>query len=899
MFRFTFKCLLIFILFVVCANTMSAQVFTAVLNTKAGTNASCPDGFGNMYVGGIFADTTIIGGVPHVSAGDNDAWVGKYDASGNFMWSVTGGGPLYDKVYVLRSDNAGNVYGIIGFNDTMQWGGNTYTTNGGYDFLVTKISPTGTVLWSKVIGSPVDENGTYAYLDIDTNNDVHLLTYVQQGLLFVGSGATALANANYNLVRVKLSGASGNLLAVNNFGYSTNASIFAVNAMRTDHQGNIYAVYYSNAPSIFGGNSVLPGNVRGRVNANGSLSWVNTNSHEGARDIAVDNQGNMTITGDWDTQLDLGDTVLTQTVVSNDIFVVRYNNQGNRSWFQTFGGFQTDYGQYCLQDAQGNLIIVGIATGTVNMGSLAVNANGADFFVAKMDTAGNVLEAYSSQAANDEVLFSAGIDASGNLILTGGNMPPTSYGPFTFTDPMTQYFAWMIAGNACKSTGKIFRDFDNNGVISGIDAGLQGVVVAANPGNYYAISGQQGDYQIFSTPGNYTLSIPNMPLYYTLTTAATQTANFTSLGQVDTLNDFGIYPTPGIRDLQLHITSIVPAKPGHIAGYLISYKNVGTDTVTTGTLTVSYPSSLSFFTSYPLSSSSGTNNLTWSTGVLLPGETGAVQVYFTIPTSAVQGTVFIMPASITSPAIEQTPANNSINYHIVTVSSFDPNSKEVTPANVSAAYINNGGWFEYTIHFQNTGTDTAFNILIQDTLSSLLNMGTFELLNSTHPVTVSMKNGRIVEFLFQNVNLPDSNVNELKSHGAISFRIKANTPSPLTGSINNYAAIYFDYNAPVLTNNAKVKIGTSGIVNNNVLDHPMSVYPNPAKDEVNVFIPATIATDYNLLLTDLCGRVLTTYTIESGKTTSISISNLVSGLYFLQLNNNGVIEAVEKLMIVK
>ena len=890
------SCLLLVLFF---SNALSAQIFTAVLNTKAGTNASCPDGFGNMYVGGIFANTTVIGGVPITSVGDNDAWIGKYDAAGNFLWSVNGGGTLSDKVWVLKADSVGDVYAVMHFNDTISWGGSTFVSNGATDFLVTKISSTGSVIWSKQIGSPADENGNYVYLDLDNNHDVHVLTYVQSGFLYINNSASPLANASYNLVSVKLSGSTGNLLNVNNFGYSQTASIFAVNAMRTDKQGNIYAVYFSNAASVFAGNAATFGNVRGKVNANGSLGYIKTNSHEAPRDIAIDGQGNMTITGSWDTQLDLGDTILTQSVVSNDIFVVHYNANGNRSWFRTYGGFQTDYGQYCLQDAQGNLVVVGIATGQVSLGTLAITANGADFFILKMDTSGTVLSATTTHAANDEVVFSAGIDASDNIVITGGTVPPTSFGQFVFTDPTTQYFAWMMSGNACQSTGKVFRDFNNDGVLDVTDAGLLGVVVQSVPGGNYAMSGQQGDYQIYSSPGTYTLSVPNVPLYHTLTTNSTQSASFTSLGQIDSLNHFGFYPTLGIRDLVVSVISLVSAKPGHIAGYLVTYKNVGTDTVTTGTLSVSYPSSLNFFTSYPATSSSGTNTLTWNIGTLLPGASGAVQVYYTIPTNAVQGTVFVLPIAITSPGVDQTPSNNSLNYNIVTVSSFDPNSKEVSPSQINQAYVNNGGWFNYTIHFQNTGNDTAFNVLLRDTLSNMLNMGTFEVVGSSHPVSVSMKNGRVIEFLFQNINLPDSNVNSLKSHGVVSFRIKANTPSPITGVINNFAAIYFDYNAPVVTNNAPIKIMTTGVGNVDETEANWMLYPNPANDEVNFVLTSTDYSDYQLQITDLSGRIIGNYTVTSGKTLAITTSQFVSGIYLAHLSKNGINAGVQKLIIVR
>jgi uncharacterized repeat protein (TIGR01451 family) len=384
-----------------------------------------------------------------------------------------------------------------------------------------------------------------------------------------------------------------------------------------------------------------------------------------------------------------------------------------------------------------------------------------------------------------------------------------------------------------------------------------------------------------------------------LTTAATQTATFTALGQLDSLNHFGFYPTPGMRDLEVSVISLVPAKLGHIAGYLVTYKNVGTDTVSTGTLTVSYPASFNYYTAYPTPNSSATNSKTWNITNLLPSETGAVEIFYNIPTSAVQGTQFVMPVTVTSPVTDQTPANNSLNYTIVAVSSFDPNSKEVSPSEVNASYIDNDGWFNYTIHFQNTGNDTAFNILVRDTLSNKLDMGTFELLGSSYPVSVSMKNGRILEFLFQNINLPDSNVNALKSYDAVSFRVKANKPSPTTGVINNYAAIYFDYNLPVNTNNGQIKIMTTGVGNVSETDAKWLLYPNPANEVVNFVLTANKIADYQLQITDLSGRIVAHYSVETGNTLQIPTAQFSSGVYLALLSCNGINAGVQKLIIAK
>ncbi|MBL0050885.1 MAG: hypothetical protein IPP29_04835 [Bacteroidetes bacterium] len=79
--------------------------------------------------------------------------------------------------------------------------------------------------------------------------------------------------------------------------------------------------------------------------------------------------------------------------------------------------------------------------------------------------------------------------------------------------------------------------------------------------------------------------------------------------------------------------------------------------------------------------------------------------------------------------------------------------------------------FEYTIHFQNTGTDTAINVNIYDVIDPAFQFTSLKVLASSHSHVDSLGLG-LVNFKFENIYLPDSNVNELLSHGWIKYYIK-------------------------------------------------------------------------------------------------------------------------------
>ena len=110
------------------------------------------------------------------------------------------------------------------------------------------------------------------------------------------------------------------------------------------------------------------------------------------------------------------------------------------------------------------------------------------------------------------------------------------------------------------------------------------------------------------------------------------------------------------------------------------------------------------------------------------------------------------------------------------------------------------------IQFQNTGTDTAFNVVLIDTLDPSLNMSSFSILGSSHPYTLEILPMNVLQISFNNILLPDSNVNEMESHGYFSFRIGLMDNLPAGHTISATAVIYFDFNPPIITNTASLTL---------------------------------------------------------------------------------------------
>ena len=135
------------------------------------------------------------------------------------------------------------------------------------------------------------------------------------------------------------------------------------------------------------------------------------------------------------------------------------------------------------------------------------------------------------------------------------------------------------------------------------------------------------------------------------------------------------------------------------------------------------------------------------------------------------------------------------------IGSFDPNDKSASPTGYQDEhFIAQGTEIEYLVRFQNTGTDTAFSVVIRDTLSQFLDVTSVRPGASSHAYEFEVYGEGILKFTFPDIMLPDSNVNKEASQGFVQFKISPKNNLPVFTEIENSAAIFFDFNEPVITN---------------------------------------------------------------------------------------------------
>lgn len=237
------------------------------------------------------------------------------------------------------------------------------------------------------------------------------------------------------------------------------------------------------------------------------------------------------------------------------------------------------------------------------------------------------------------------------------------------------------------------------------------------------------------------------------------------------------------------------------------------------------------------------------------------------------------------------------------IGSYDPNDKTGFPYGVDEPHcIEAGQEMEYLIRFQNTGTDTAFRVEIRDTLSHWLSPASIRPGASSHPYTWKLSGEGILSVLFDDIMLPDSNVNEAASNGFVTFRIAQQPNNPIGAVIYNQAAIYFDENEPVLTNTPyqtvckdflEVRIVSTPTVPS--AEWQVHISPNPAIDVVNIRLPENTLQNGEVVLRDALGRQMRRLQCN-GSGTEIQRNGMAAGLYFVEVLENGVRVAVEKVM---
>jgi len=235
---------------------------------------------------------------------------------------------------------------------------------------------------------------------------------------------------------------------------------------------------------------------------------------------------------------------------------------------------------------------------------------------------------------------------------------------------------------------------------------------------------------------------------------------------------------------------------------------------------------------------------------------------------------------------DYSPWNNTNSFFLKTIGSFDPNFKEVYPrGNGPIGHITiKDSVLDYIIHFQNTGTYFARNIVIIDTLDDHLDWTSIKPGFSSHNYTASMSEGGVLKFTFNNINLPFTSYYGTESMGLVAYSVKLKPNLNIGSQIFNSAQIYFDYNAPVSTNTTINTIYIPESLNENETGSQLEIYPNPADDFINVKFDNTEESENLLQIFSVTGQIVYSKSLPSGlHTYHLNVGNFNKGFYVLKI----------------
>ncbi|WP_143828714.1 SBBP repeat-containing protein [Dyadobacter fermentans] len=273
------------------------------------------DNADNVYVSGSFYGTTEFG----TAVGGNDVFIAKYKPNGELEWSRTLGGPKSDEGRGIAVDGSGNVYVTGDFYGTLTSGDIAITSHGDADAFIVKYNTQGEFQWIRAYGSDGGERGQAIAVDMNGN---------------------AYATGEYQ-----------------------GTGVFGNTSKQSAGEFDAFIVKYS---------------------TDGAFEWVQSGggaSRDTGYGITTDKRtGEVYVTGFFMGTTTFGNTSVTSKGTlpgEGDVFLAKYNSQGEFVWMKAFGGDVSSGGFDVAVDGSGNIF------------ALKNGAPGGS--LVKLDAAGNML----------------------------------------------------------------------------------------------------------------------------------------------------------------------------------------------------------------------------------------------------------------------------------------------------------------------------------------------------------------------------------------------------------------------------------------------------------------------------------------------------------------------------
>jgi len=355
-----------------------------------------------------------------------------------FEWSKVEGLYAYDYGYGVTTDNSGNLYVAGKYEMNANFSGTILPCQGNHDIYVAKYTSSGTLSWITTAGGTLGDyahgiacDGSYLYVAGEIEGYGNLIKFQGSTITLNSVGDNDIFLAKYDL--------DGNLLWAKSSGGSYNDKGQAVTY---DNSGNVYVAGFFNDTATFGG-TTIHGYTNGlndifvaKYDKDGNFLWVRQAGSSGrdeVKGVKCDADGNVYICGLYSDGVAFGSEILNSPYGYYNIFVTKYSADGTLQWAKPAGGDVDDVAWAMAIDKSGKIYVTGEYNAYAVFGSYALTATGnADVFVACYNNSGDVQWVKSAGGGLIDRARGIGLDGN-NILITGQFGSTASFGSTTLT----------------------------------------------------------------------------------------------------------------------------------------------------------------------------------------------------------------------------------------------------------------------------------------------------------------------------------------------------------------------------------------------------------------------------------------------------------------------------------
>jgi len=380
------------------------------MNYLGGTNSDTAhdvavDTAGNVLVAG-YSNSTDLPRATNANHGGIDAFVAKLGSNGSPLWVTYLGGTGNDYAYGIAVDAAGNAV-VTGLTNSADFAGAQGSLNGTGDAFVAKVNGAdGTLAWATYVGGSSKDSANG--IAVDSAGNAFMSGSTSSSDLPLANNAFHGGTDGFV---AKVNGAAGTLAWTTYVGGSGSDD---ANGIAIDNSGNVLVTGSTSSSDFQGANNTLPPGGSAyvaKLTGAGALVWATyvAAADEGMA-IAVDGAGNALVTG--------------QNATASDALVFKINSTGSFVWSTSFGGSGLESGYGIALDGAGNALVTGWTTssdfvGTNNSYRGGVGSIPDDAFIAKVSNAGSLCWANYLGGTDDDQGIGIAIDGAGNALVAG------------------------------------------------------------------------------------------------------------------------------------------------------------------------------------------------------------------------------------------------------------------------------------------------------------------------------------------------------------------------------------------------------------------------------------------------------------------------------------------------